>query len=74
MSDRELLIEEVAGAHRPSRPSGDRSLPAWHDLDDEGRREAFELALRLRDMEAALDPDGLSTTSRVVLEKIRSRG
>jgi hypothetical protein len=42
------LIEEVAGAFRPERSSGDSTLPAWHDLDEAGRREAFELAVSLR--------------------------
>lgn len=67
------LIEEVAGAFRPARASGDSTLPAWHDLDEAGRRQAFELALSLRTLEAAVDPDGLSTTARAVLGKISKR-
>lgn len=67
-----LLIEQVAGAWRPE---GDDELhyhKAWHDLDAAGRAEAYELAVRLRPLEAALDPEGLSTTARAVLAKIRT--
>ncbi len=70
--DDENLVERVASAHRP-RPVGDGELryaPAWHDLDDAGRVRAFELAKALRTAEAALDPDGLSTTARAVLARI----
>lgn len=68
--EQELLIEQVAGAWRPE---GDDELhyhKAWHDLDAAGRERAFELARALRPLEAALDPDGLSTTARAVLAKI----
>ena len=37
-----------------------------------GRREAFEVATELRVLEAALDPEGLSTTARAVLARIRA--
>lgn len=70
--ERQELIEQVASAWRPEGvDGGTRSLPAWHDLDEAGRTEAFELARRLRTLEAALDPDGLSTTARAVLGKLR---
>jgi hypothetical protein len=70
--DREPLIEAVAGAYRPRDPHGGvRAHPAFYDLDEAGREEAFEAALALRAMEAALDPDGLSTTARAVLARIR---
>ena len=65
------LIEQVAGAYRPPVRDELRYHPAWHDLDDAGRRRAYELARALRRMEAALDPDGLSTTARAVLDRIR---
>jgi hypothetical protein len=70
--EREALIEAVAGAFRPRDPLGAiRAHPAFHDLDDAGREEAFELSRRLRALEAAMDPEGLSTTGRAVLARIR---
>ncbi len=71
--DDEALIEAVAGAYRERGPLGEvRSHPAWHDLDAQGRDEAWEVAARSRAMEAALDPEGLSTTARAVLARIRA--
>jgi hypothetical protein len=69
--DREELVEQAAGAFRARDVHG-RILahPAWHDLDEAGRAEAFDLAARLRGLEAALDPEGLSTTARAVLARI----
>ncbi len=67
----EPLIEAAAGAWRPRGSDGGvRPHPAWHDLDDEGRVRAFELALRSRVVEAAVDAEGLSTTARAVLRRI----
>jgi hypothetical protein len=72
-AEREALVEAVAGAWRPRDPLGGlRAHPAWHDLDGAGREEAFELARRTRALEAALDPEGLSTTGRAVLARIRA--
>jgi hypothetical protein len=65
------LIEEVAGAYRPRSTDELRYHPAWHDLDATGRTRAYERARALRPLEAALDPDGLSTTARAVLARIR---
>lgn len=71
-TDDELLLERVTSAWRPrGHDGGVRSHPAWHDLDETGRREAFEITARLRRMEAAMDPEGLSTTARAVLARIR---
>ena len=71
--DRETLVEATAGAYRARDPHGQvMSHPAWHDLDEAGREEAFELARSLRRMEAALDPEGLSSTARAVLARIRA--
>ena len=64
------LIEAVAGAYRPEGPRAVRTHPNWHDLDESGRRLAFERALALRDLEAAIDPEGLSTTARAILRKL----
>jgi hypothetical protein len=68
--EEDLLVEQVASAHRPR--AGDE-LPyhkAWHDLDEAARVRAFDLAHALRPIEAALDPEGLSTTARAVLARI----
>ena len=65
------LLAQVGSAHRERGPHG-AILPhrAWFDLDEPGRQEAFEDALLLRALEAALDPAGLSTTARAVLARI----
>ena len=71
--ERELLIEQVVSAWRPEGPDGGvQGHPAWHDLDERGREEAAQRAMQARRMEAALDSDGLSSTARVVLAKIRA--
>ena len=71
--ERAVLIEEAASAWRPRTPDG-RILehPAWADLDADGRTAAFEAALVMRVLEAALDPDGYSTTVRAVARRIAS--
>ena len=71
----EALIEEAATAYRARDPRTGAVLdhPAWRDLDAAGRRKSFDVAVELRDMEAALDPDGLSTTGRAVLARILKR-
>jgi hypothetical protein len=72
--ERADLVEAAAGAWRPRRPTGGvGSHPAWHDLDAAGREEAFHAATLSRQLEAALDPDGLSSTARAVLGRIRGR-
>ena len=67
--DRERLLEEVTTAWRAGGDTG-LTYPAWHDLDEEGRREAFERTALLRALEAALDPDDLSSTGRHVMALI----
>lgn len=68
----QTLIEQVLSAWRPRDPDGNvRGHPAYYDLDPEGRVHAFEQAVTLRRLEAALDPDGLSSTARAVLARIR---
>lgn len=74
MIDDELLIEEATTAWRPRIADRVDVHPAWHDLDEEGRRRAFEETLALRKMEAAMDPAGLSSTVRAVLLRIRRAG
>ena len=70
----EILMEAVVGAFRARSTQGDlRQHPAWFDLDAAGREEAFEVALTQRTLEAALDPQGLSTTAHSVLHQIRGQ-
>jgi len=70
--EEDLLVEQVASAHRPRAVDELRYHPAWHDLDGDARERAFDLARALRPLEAALDGEGLSTTARAVLQKIVS--
>lgn len=69
--ERELLIERVVSAHR-ARDVFDalKPEPAFFDLDEAGRREAYELSLKTRQLEAALDEAGLSSTGRAVLARL----
>ena len=71
--ERDALIEMVTSAHRAIDPFTrmTRAHEAFFDLDEEGRRTAYERALATRAIEAALDADGLSTTARAVLARIR---
>ncbi len=69
--DRQRLIEEALTAWRPTAMDGRvRGHPAWHDLDPADRVAVHHAAEQLRQMEAALDPDGLSTTGRAVLDRV----
>jgi len=52
--DRERLLEEATTAWRAGGDTGLTYHPAWHDLDEEGRREAFERTALLRALESAL--------------------
>lgn len=73
--DTEALVEQVAAAWRPRvRDGGVKSHPAWHDLPPADRERAARLAAAQRELEAALDPDGLSTTARAVLARILPGG
>ena len=69
---REALVAAASSAFR-SRDAEGRVLldPSWLDLDAGGRIEAFDLAASQRALEAATDPEGLSTTARAVLARIR---
>ncbi len=73
MSEEEdILVEAAASAHRAPDPTGRvRFHPSWHDLDDEGRERSFAVATKLRRLEAARDPEGLSSTAKAVLARIR---
>lgn len=68
----EILIAAVTSAHRARDVDQTiRYHPNWFDLDEEGRARAFEVSLQMRRLEAALDGEGLSTTARAVLARIR---
>jgi hypothetical protein len=68
----EQLLEQVTSAARGTDVTGAvQSHPAWHDLPVEAREVAYAETVRLRQMEAALDPEGLSTTARAVLARLR---
>ncbi|MSP16706.1 MAG: hypothetical protein EXR73_08885 [Myxococcales bacterium] len=68
-----MLIEAALTAHRSVDPSGEQSFhPAFHDLDESGRRMVFDAVQRQRTVEQALAPGGLSSTARAVLRRIHS--
>jgi hypothetical protein len=70
--DRESLVEAASSAFRPQDPLGSiRFHPAWHDLDEDGRREAAAVVRTQRRLESLLDAEGLSSTARAVLQRIR---
>jgi hypothetical protein len=74
---RDVLIEQVMTAWRPRGRGGEiHGHPAWHDLSEEDREAAYEATCELRRLETALDPEGVTTTARAVLHRIRgqSRG
>ena len=69
--DRKLLIEQVISAWRERDGYGRVvDAPAWHDLDEAGRLEAYQQTLRARQLEAAMDSGGLSSTAQAVLARI----
>jgi len=69
---RKTLIEQVTSAWRPrDRDGAIQGHPAWHDLDESDRMAAYEATVLLRQMEAALDPQGLSSTGHVILRRIQ---
>jgi hypothetical protein len=69
--EEEILIEAAATAFRPETRDGLGQHPAFRDLDGDGRARAFDVVRQLRAMEAALDAEGLSSTARAVLRRIR---
>ena len=70
--ERDALVEAATTAWRPRAVDGTvRAHPAWHDLDEAGRKEAHETTRRLRALEAKLDPQGLTSTAKAVLARIR---
>jgi len=70
--DDEALIEQLVSAYRERRADGTIEFAAaFYDLSSEARADAFALLHAQRALEAAQDPEGLSTTSRAVLARIR---
>ncbi|HEY1960414.1 MAG TPA: hypothetical protein VGH28_32610 [Polyangiaceae bacterium] len=70
--EREALVAAVTTAHRERGPRGEiRGHRAFYDLDEAARIEAFDETLRQRALEAATDAQGLSSTARAVLARIR---
>jgi hypothetical protein len=71
--DEELLVAQVVSAHRERRADGSIvGAPAFYDLDAAGRVAAFEETEQQRALEAALHPQGLSTTVLAVLGRLES--
>jgi len=72
--DIDALVEATTTAWRPRDLLTGRLAfhPAWHDLDEPGREEAFEATVALREVEAAMDPAGLTSTARAVLARINA--
>ena len=69
--DPEVLIEAATGAYRERDSYGRlRPSPAWADLAPAQRRELFDRQLVARLLEQAVDPQGLSSTARAVLDRI----
>ena len=70
--DEESQIEELLSAYRQRSADGAiRSAAVFYDLGEEARERAFAAVVAQRRLEAALDDDGLSSTARAVLARIR---
>ena len=68
---RERLIGAVISAWRPrDRDGAVTAHPAWYDLTAEDREAAYRRTCAWRRIEAAIDPDHLTTTARAVLRQI----
>jgi hypothetical protein len=71
--ENEVLIAAVTSAYRARDVDGKlRIHPNWHDLDDEGRREAFDASFQVRRLESALDDDGENSTIKAVIARIHA--
>jgi hypothetical protein len=69
--DDELLIEAACTARGDVALDGKlRAHPAWHDLGEDARSTAHDVASASRVLEAAMDPEGLSSTVRAVVRRI----
>jgi hypothetical protein len=65
-------FEQALSAHR-ERDAHGAIVPsaAWFDLSPDDRLRAHDEAAVARRLEAALDPQGLSSTARAVLARLR---
>jgi hypothetical protein len=73
MSDpNEILIEQALSGYRERTSSG-RILasPAWSDLTEAMREELYRRQLQSRLIESSLAPDGMSSTVRSVLSRLK---
>jgi len=70
-ADAERLLEAATSAYREHDRHG-RILPSpdWADLSVERRAELFERTLAARRLEAAADPNLLTSTARAVLARL----
>lgn len=69
---RDELVEMASTAYRPRDRSGAvLAHPVFADLDAAGRELLHRATEQQRLLEAALDADGLSTTARALLARIR---
>ena len=69
------LMERLTGAFRARDLVGTIQFePAFYDLAPSDRVQAAAEAAALRRIEAALDPDQLSTTAHAVMERVRAAG
>jgi hypothetical protein len=70
----EELVSAATSAYRARDPDGNLIIDAaWLDLDEAGRRAAFDATVKQRKIEASLDGGGLSSTARAVLGRITRR-
>ena len=71
MTDEErLIVEELASAYRRHDPRKLAFHRLFYDATPEARMAAFDLALSMRPLEAALDAQGHSTTVHAVMAVI----
>ena len=69
----EALLEAATGAFRWRDALGRiQASPAWADLTPPQREQLFDRQLIARLIESGIDPGGLSSTGRLVAERIRS--
>jgi hypothetical protein len=70
-ADPELLLEAATGAFRERDTFGRlKPSPAWADLSPAQREALFDRQVAARLVERAIDPQGLTSTDRAVLDRI----